>query len=325
MEKIIENNVLQIHKNSYTGIINLYNICYLNSVIQVLFHNKYLFKWVLRTKKKPREDKIVDSFITLLVELNNISDIPIEPKTFRKKISFKFPSTEQHDSHEFLLYLFDQIHEYDKKKYVDPINEFSSVFFKQARREWNEVFKGYKSIITELFYGQFFTIFTCDCEEGCGDKTYKFDLFNNIVLIPDKQTNCIKNMVDNFFKSSKIDKKCEKCSKNVCNERTKIFILPKILIFVIKRVDKNDTNITEIFENLDLSKYVFSNSYESVCYRFNSVICHQGNDISEGHYTSYIKTMPAYKLYHFDDNVNYPVNKEDIPSNEVYLLFYEQI
>ncbi len=326
MEELIS-SIFQIPKNSYTGIINLYNICYLNSVIQVLLHNKYFYKWVLRTKKKGKRnggDELIDSFINLLIELSNITEIPIEPKTFRAKIADKFPSTEQHDSHEFLLFLFDKIHEYDKKKYVEPISQFSSVFFKQAKKEWNEVFKGYKSVITELFYGQFFTTFTCS-NSNCYNKTYKFDLFNNIPLNPDKEKISMKNMVNNFFKKNLIDKKCEKCNETKCIERTKIFTLPKILIFVVKRIDKTNTDISGIFEELDFSKYIYTNTYESVCYRLNSTVCHQRIDIDSGHYTSYIKTVPTYKLHYFDDNVNYPVNKEDIPLSDVYLLFYEQI
>lgn len=123
------------------GLANIGNTCYMNSVLQVLTHVKPLNKYFIAKmfkqplvrniaqvlEKEPRDDSYGDKvtrvathtltiqFYKLLIEMaRNQSVAPI---SFKKLLSCKnetFAGHSQNDSHEFLAYLLDVIHEETK-------------------------------------------------------------------------------------------------------------------------------------------------------------------------------------------------------------------
>ena len=110
------------------GLVNLGNYCYLNSVIQVLYHtpefNEYL-------KNVRRINNIPESFLTLeLIKLNKTmnQNTRISPREFivkmidisRKKGREEFCFGDQNDATEFFYFIIENIH--DSFNNIDKID-----------------------------------------------------------------------------------------------------------------------------------------------------------------------------------------------------------
>jgi ubiquitin carboxyl-terminal hydrolase 8 len=105
-----------------SGLKNLGNSCYLNSILQCLSHIDLFRTWLIEDGYKGRLDNNLptlkhDSIVLKLAELfknlwfYNAEISPRSIKTTMGKISDTFNNNEQQDSHEFLNVLLDTIHD----------------------------------------------------------------------------------------------------------------------------------------------------------------------------------------------------------------------
>ena len=111
-----------------TGLMNMRNTCYLNSTLQALRHNTEMTafflenkheKWINRKKSEPKVE-LVRGYADLLKTLwSGSKPAYVRPEGFlqammpsAKAAGFDhFLVPEQHDSHEVLVFLLDQLHE----------------------------------------------------------------------------------------------------------------------------------------------------------------------------------------------------------------------
>ena len=152
------------------------------------------------------------------------------------------------------------------------------------------------SIITELFYNEIMSKYTCCI---CSDIHYSYqNIFDVPLLLPEKQMEIdLENLLKNHFNPEivKFETKCNKC-RIIGNHLKEVSISKPapILIFSLKRINtitetKNEC-IVNIPNSLELSKFIDKEFIvnNKVIYNLYGVVNHFGN-INFGHYNCLIR------------------------------------
>lgn len=301
-----------------SGLSNLGNTCYINGVLQCLVHLRP-FTYRLLYSKNTR-DSFVMNYMTLLRELFK-KNHAIAPVTLKRAInnSFngKYDNVDQHDSQEFLLDFLEKMHVGTINKTVSIETKYSSKQYRTAMKTWREYFNRKTSVISKLFYGQYYKQINCAKCKKC-DMT--FDPFVTLNLKPNKSIN---EMLVSHFRGEKVTYKCDGCSENTVHKiKNCIYKLPDILIISINRFNTNlskNTNKITIETILDLSNFIYSNDDESVVYELESMVCHIGS-IRSGHYYALVKIGEAWMC--FNDTRVSQVDMKTLDLSTPYILFY---
>ncbi len=160
---------------------------------------------------------------------------------------------------------------------------------------------------------------------------------NKCVKISPKDTNksiSFYDLLNCFYQNEKLEKSnewfCNNCNKNqTAHKKLEISKAPKHLVIqfnrfsmVNKKVEKNKEMVEFPTDELNLNKYINSNLNSSSIYELYGVTLHSGST-EGGHYTSIVKSFEGW--HEFNDSSVYPVDRDSLISEDVYLLFYKQI
>lgn len=319
--------------NGISGILNVGNSCYINSIVQCINHTEILKKYIMSGDFKEDFNKNNEGvFLLNYIQILNMmlkQNCVVKPMEFRKLIALlnkKFNNMEQHDAHEFLVFMIDTIHKalsYTVQIKADGIakTEMDKLAIESIKISSTFFNKEY-SFIIENFYGQFHSTTECN---NCKFMTHTFDPFCYLTL---SLNGCIEieECLDNYCKIDKIDEdgwRCDKCNQKKGGERiTKIWNSPNILIIQLKRFEYDGTKIMDNINfgfELDMSHYVDSYDKTTKKYKLYSICCHSG-DHNGGHYYSYCLNNKKWFLFN-DEQVN---QVEQINSKDAYILFYKK-
>jgi len=293
----------------YNGIINEAMTCYMNSLIQTLFHIGYFKKAVFRIPLES-EDKNGESVVLSLQSLFFHLMQEKSPASTNKLISsFGWSREEifiQHDVQEFNLMLNDLME--NKMKGTKSEGTFKYLFEGTSENYIECLDVPYRSIKMEKFYDLQLTV------KNCKNIYESLEKFTEVEILEG----------DNMYEAEGHGK--QKAKKGV-----RFLDFPKVLMFQLKRFEYNPIKdsmekINEMFEfpdKLNLNNYA---TYQDSCtngkeqeeeeiikkieyeYSLYSVVVHKGT-IDRGHYYAFIKPEKGNQWYQFNDEI---VRKADL-------------
>ena len=183
-----------------TGLQNLGNSCYMNSVLQCLTHTDFLSYLFLNCDFHSLlkiHGKFADAFYNVIFNIwNNTSGVyaPTGFKEYLREMKSIYAETSQEDAHEFLLFVLDSLHEeFNKassKTSIDIIDgDGANDEYISKKRTQTEKLKN-DSIIRDEFAGLLKNHVICP---ECGNTTVRFDPYMTISIpIGEKNVRKIK-------------------------------------------------------------------------------------------------------------------------------------
>uniref|UniRef100_A0A8C3XIY2 Ubiquitin carboxyl-terminal hydrolase 8 n=1 Tax=Chelydra serpentina TaxID=8475 RepID=A0A8C3XIY2_CHESE len=328
-----------------TGLRNLGNTCYMNSILQCLcnaphladYFNRNLYQDdINRLNLLGHKGEVAEEFGIIMKALWTGQYRYISPKDFKitiGKINDQFSGYSQQDSQELLLFLMDGLHEDlnkadNRKRYKEENNDHLDDF-KGAELAWHKHKQLNESIIVALFQGQFKSTVQC---LTCHKKSRTFEAFMYLSLPLASTSKCtLQECLRLFSKEEKLTDNnrfyCSHCkTRRDSLKKLEIWKLPPVLLVHLKRFSydgrwkqKLQTSVDFPLESLDLSQYVIGP--KSNLKRFNLFSNHYGG-LDGGHYTAYCRNATKQRWYKFDDHEVSEISASSVKSSAAYILFY---
>ena len=328
-----------------SGIVNLGNTCYINSVIQSLSHSLpftdfFLKKEYKRFLKKNKESHFTHEWYRLLNALWE-DNCTVSPNSFIKtlitmaqthNINLNFSEYRQNDFQEFLVFFLDTIHK--SLKVIIEVNITGNVkndidkLKVESITSWKSHFEKDYSKVIELFYGQMFTEIKDIDTDKTLSRTFQPTCFYMLPLPSGIKNITIYDCLNLYTEEEILDgdnKWYDEKTKDYkkVKKHTYIWDFPKLLILCINRFNKKNQKLDTLVnfpQQLDLTYLCKSN--EPSNYELYSVCNHYGSS-SGGHYTTLCKNNTNW--YKFNDSNVTRIDSKYIVSNNVYCLFYRKI
>uniref|UniRef100_A0A8C9UPZ6 Ubiquitin carboxyl-terminal hydrolase 8 n=1 Tax=Spermophilus dauricus TaxID=99837 RepID=A0A8C9UPZ6_SPEDA len=328
-----------------TGLRNLGNTCYMNSILQCLCNAPHLADYfnrncyqddINRSNLLGHKGEVAEEFGIIMKALWTGQYRYISPKDFKitiGKINDQFAGYSQQDSQELLLFLMDGLHEDLNKRHKEENNDHLDDF-KAAEHAWQKHKQLNESIIVALFQGQFKSTVQC---LTCHKKSRTFEAFMYLSLPLASTSKCtLQDCLRLFSKEEKLTDNnrfyCSHCrARRDSLKKIEIWKLPPVLLVHLKRFSydgrwkqKLQTSVDFPLENLDLSQYVIGPKNNLKKYNLFSVSNHYGG-LDGGHYTAYCKNAARQRWFKFDDHEVSDISVSSVKSSAAYILFYTSL
>uniref|UniRef100_A0AAY4DZY1 Ubiquitin carboxyl-terminal hydrolase n=1 Tax=Denticeps clupeoides TaxID=299321 RepID=A0AAY4DZY1_9TELE len=335
---------------SLTGLRNLGNTCYMNSVLQCLcntpamadyFNKNYYQEDINRSNILGHKGEVAEEFGVIMKALWSGLYKCISPRDFKitiGKINDQFACYDQQDSQELLLFLMDGLHEDlnkadNRKRYKEEPNDHLDDM-KAADLAWSKHKLLNESIIVALFQGQFKSTVQC---LTCHRKSRTFETFMYLSLPLASTNKCsLQDCLKLFSKEEKLTDNnkvfCRHCKAHRdSTKKLEIWKIPPILLVHLKRFSyegrwkqKLQTSVDFPLEGLDLIQYVIGPKQSVKKYNLFAVSNHYGG-LDGGHYTAYCKNTPKQRWYKFDDHEVSEISTTSVKSSAAYIFFYSSL
>uniref|UniRef100_F7CQD2 Ubiquitin carboxyl-terminal hydrolase 8 n=1 Tax=Ornithorhynchus anatinus TaxID=9258 RepID=F7CQD2_ORNAN len=333
-----------------TGLRNLGNTCYMNSILQCLcnaphladyFNRNFYQEDINRSNLLGHKGEVAEEFGIIMKALWTGQYRYISPKDFKitiGKINDQFSGYSQQDSQELLLFLMDGLHEdlnkADNRKRHKEENNDHLDDCRAAELAWHKHKQLNESIIVALFQGQFKSTVQC---LTCHKRSRTFEAFMYLSLPLASTSKCsLQDCLRLFSKEEKLTDNnrfyCSHCkTRRDSLKKIEIWKLPPVLLVHLKRFSyegrwkqKLQTSVDFPLESLDLSQYVIGSKSSLKRYNLFSVSNHYGG-LDGGHYTAYCKNAARQRWFKFDDHEVSDISVSSVKSSAAYILFYTSL
>ena len=293
------------NRTRFTGLENLGQTCFFNSITQCLFHCP-LFR------------ETIKNIPQAVLSVSVLRELRLLFTQMGKKNSLGYLKT---------LRCFSaaaNIPECKEANMNKNTPEDAGEFFLRLVKHFSEKFKR----LADIFEGDLQSTLTC---QGCFQiyiKTEPFGLLplsfptsNNEHEFPYRHD--VYDFLDEFQKPEIISGyNCAHCPAQHPTEKTlDILCAPKVLVLQLKRFEglQKIEDYVRFPVKLRLNYKSMGNEQQQL-YRLTGVVCHKGRSIANGHYVAYV--LAEEKWMRADDSNMQEVQYKTVKMKEAYLLFY---
>ncbi|XP_070767136.1 ubiquitin carboxyl-terminal hydrolase 19 isoform X2 [Enoplosus armatus] len=256
----------------FTGLVNLGNTCFMNSVIQSLsntrelrdyFHDRAFEAEINCNNPLGTGGRLAIGFAVLLRALWKGTHHAFQPSKLKAIVASKasqFTGYAQHDAQEFMAFLLDGLHEdlnrIQNKPYTETVDSDGRLDEVVAEEAWQRHKMRNDSFIVDLFQGQFKSKLVCPT---CSKVSITFDPFLYLpVPLPQKQ-----KVLSVFYFAKEPHKKPIKFLVSVSKENSSTAeVLESISRSV--RVKPENLRLTEVGKNRFQRMFLPSHSLDTV-------------------------------------------------------------
>ena len=342
------------------GLVNIASTCYMNSVLQCFSHIKELAVYfqtnkmdqlVIQNQNNKKFFPVFQEIIKNLWDIKDYSAYP--PYNFKQRLGEMnplFQGAYPNDAKDFLTFILLKLHD-ELNKSKNNNNNFNNMTNVNMQENKKLMFKSfsnyfvnnYRSIISGLFYGLFYTETRCNL----GHTFYNYQTFNFLIFPLEKVLEYkikANNNMSNFNNTVTLDDcfkhyefptilnnyYCNKCRNTTnCSYVSKLSVLPNIIIIILNRGKglQYKVNISFENENLGLGKYVEYCTDESI-YELIGLVTHYGDSSASGHFIARCKSPIDNEWYLYNDQIVEKIgyfNNVSFAQGNPYILFYKKI
>ena len=334
------------------GLNNIGSTCYMNSVIQSLYHISDLSNGLLELYNQDiLNEEILNkmpmtlSFLEVVYNLSFRESKSFSPERFKIIISKNesFRKFEANDSKTLTLYVLDTLNKelnenkipQKNEKIINPIRNYNVQDANGIVKFFNE---NHNTLIGDLFNGLKSTDYICDT---CSNIVKNYQIFNIITCSIEKtfldkygnKQKLEKDLKVDILDCFKLEEKpnlfvgnnqifCGQCNTSREGKSiNKICISPKIMILFLDRGLNNRFMCDVDFpEELDINNFLETKGNK---YKLIGVIEHLGQSGESGHFIANCKHFNG-EWYIFSDSSIHPTQKEYKQYGVPYLLFYRR-
>ncbi|CAN9512162.1 unnamed protein product [Ophioblennius macclurei] len=283
-------------KNTFVGLTNLGATCYVNTFLQVWFHNLELRQSLYQchnsraqehnTESDYEPQSICEHLQYLFALLQNSNRKYIDPSGLVKALGLD--TGQQQDAQEFSK-LFLSLLEDTLSKQKSPLLQ---------------------NVIQQQFCGQFSYVTVCN---QCGRSSALPSRFYELELNIQGHKN-LTECVTEFLKEEKLDGEnryfCENCqSKQSATRRISLHSLPptlnlQLMRFVFDRQTGHKKKLNTFIgfpEQLDMGPFLEAQPDQKCVYELSAVLIHRGISAYSGHYIAHVKDARTGDWYKFND------------------------
>lgn len=330
------------------GLANLGETCYVNTLIQCLYHCAEFREYMLRGDFKEREKNarsLLGETQSLFKSMKSVTGrSTIIPRRFIHVLDQKITDIDirsQNDINELLAMFLDKLNmdhpTFLEHRNIDetPASTLMEMHRRKMDMSWKITIGNEYSKIIDLFYGQTVTQIVCG---HCGFISHNYEVYSNISLPLEKGCKTIRECLSRYFNDEVLNEwTCDECKNKVKSDKLMcLWRIPPILTLSLKRFkyvnsmtskgfQKNDYHI-DVPERLNLTNFTLD-EHHNTDYHLNAVAVHTGS-AENGHYYALCKRGGGQggqggqggHWYKYDDNEVTEIKDPDFGHG--YMFFY---